>query len=217
MSVQTQATITQKESIAPAWWRLSLSVPDLPSAPLPGQFLLARCADPFRCYLRRPLFPTGADQERIDLLLRPGSDPGLAWLATRRPGDSLDLIGPVGNGFLPEREIRNLLLISDDQRPGPLLGQLQRAVSAGISVTLVLGGSRAAAIYPVKELPPVVEVQVATLDGSLGYRGPVSDLLPDLLLWADAAWAVGTTGAGLHSSSVATPDSWFILRFSNSE
>ena len=32
----------------------------------------------------------------------------------------------------------------------------------------------------------------ATLDGSLGYRGPVSDLLPDLLRWADMTCVTGS-------------------------
>jgi NAD(P)H-flavin reductase len=39
----------------------------------------------------------------------------------------------------------------------------------------------------------MVEFRAATLDGSLGHRGPVTDLLPDLLAWADAVCAVGST------------------------
>jgi len=54
--IQTQATLSQKETIAPAWWRLTFSAPDLPP-PQPGQFLLLRCADRLTCYLRRPFFP----------------------------------------------------------------------------------------------------------------------------------------------------------------
>ncbi|NJN98662.1 MAG: hypothetical protein HC875_33505, partial [Anaerolineales bacterium] len=55
--VQTQARVIQKETIAPAWWRLTLAAPELPPL-LPGQFLLLRCADRLTCYLRRPIFPT---------------------------------------------------------------------------------------------------------------------------------------------------------------
>jgi NAD(P)H-flavin reductase len=39
----------------------------------------------------------------------------------------------------------------------------------------------------------MIEFQAATLDGSLGHRGPVTDLLPNLLTWADAVCAVGST------------------------
>jgi dihydroorotate dehydrogenase electron transfer subunit len=191
--IQTQVTLVDKETIAPAWWRLTLSAPDLSPRLLPGQFLLLRCADRFTCYLRRPLFPAPVDDDNLTLLLRPDPDPGLAWLLTRVPGDRLDVIGPLGIGFPLPDTVRSLLLVSDGPAIQPLLGQMKRAIDGGVSVTLALGGSQASALYPLSALPPVVEFQAATLDGSLGHRGPVADLLPELLGWADAVCAVGST------------------------
>jgi dihydroorotate dehydrogenase electron transfer subunit len=190
--IQTQVTIVEKEIVAPAWWRLTISAPDLSPRLLPGQFLLLRCAGRFTCYLRRPIFPTPLADDGLTLLLRPDPDPGLAWLLTRKPGDKLDVIGPLGAGFPLPDTVRNLLLVSDTQALDPLLGQMRQAIDAGISVTLALGGSQASTLYPVSALPPVVEFQAATLDGSLGHRGPVTDLLPELLTWADSVCAVGS-------------------------
>ncbi|MBN1993156.1 MAG: hypothetical protein JW953_10665 [Anaerolineae bacterium] len=190
--IQTQVAIVAKETVAPAWWRLILSAPDLAPHLLPGQFLLLRCADRFTCYLRRPIFPAALDDEQLTLLLRPVSDPGLAWLLARQAGDKLDVIGPLGRGFPLPQTMRNLLLVSDGQAIAPLLGQMRRAIEAGIAVTLALGASRASTLYPVSALPPVVEFQAATLDGSLGHRGSVADLLPNLLVWADLVCAVGS-------------------------
>jgi dihydroorotate dehydrogenase electron transfer subunit len=189
--IQAQANIVRKETIAPAWWRLTLAAPDLPSL-RPGQFLLLRCADRFTCYLHRPVFPAASIEGHFSLLLRPDPDPGLAWLSARQPGDVLDVIGPLGSGFPFSKNVRHLLLVSDSASIDPLLAQMERALASGSAVTLVLGGSRASTIYPVAALPPVVEFQAATLDGSLGYRGPVSDLLPDLLRWADMTCAAGS-------------------------
>lgn len=189
--LQTQVRVIQKETIAPAWWRLTLTAPDLPAF-LPGQFLLLRCADRFTCYLRRPIFPTPLPHAQLSLLLRPDPDPGLAWLSARQPGDTLDVIGPLGRGFPMPKNVRHLLLASDTPAIGPLLGQMERAIAAGAAVTLALGGSRASVLYPVAALPPAVEFQAATLDGSLGHRGPVTDLLPDLLRWADLACLTGS-------------------------
>jgi dihydroorotate dehydrogenase electron transfer subunit len=191
--IQTQITVVKKETIAPAWWRLTLSAPDLSPQLMPGQFLLLRCADRFTCYLRRPVFPSPMDDQLLTLLLYPDPDPGLAWLLTRQPGDILDVVGPLGTGFSLPNRLRNLLLVSDGQVIDPLLGQMSRAINVGVSVTLALGGSRNSGLYPVTALPPVVEFQAATLDGSLGHRGPVTDLLPSLLGWADAVCAVGST------------------------
>jgi dihydroorotate dehydrogenase electron transfer subunit len=189
--LQTQVTIIGKETIAPAWWRLTVAAPQLPLL-IPGQFLLLRCAGRFTCYLRRPIFPTPLDEHHFVLLLRPDPDPGLAWLSARQLDETLDVIGPLGSTFPLPKNVRHLLLVSDGPHIGPLLGQMERAIAAGAAVTLVLGGSRAAAIYPVNALPPAVEFQAATLDGSLGYRGLVTDLLPELLRWADAVCAVGS-------------------------
>ena len=191
--IQTEITIVQKVRIAPAWWRITLATPKVLARLSPGQYLLLRCADPFTCYLRRPIFPIPVDKDHLDLLIRPEPDAGLAWLAARQPGDRLDVIGPLGTGFPFDDYARHLLLVSDTQAIGSLLGQMERAVAAGVSVTLALGGSRAANLYPVNLLPPVVEVQLATLDGSAGRRGPVIDLLPQLLGWADTVCACGSS------------------------
>jgi dihydroorotate dehydrogenase electron transfer subunit len=192
--VQTEATVIQKESIAPAWWRITLAGPELTPPLQPGQFILVRCGDLFTCYLRRPILAQAAGEQRLSFLLRPDPDPGLAWLAARQVGDKLDLIGPLGSSFELPEAVQNLLLISDGQLISPLLGQLERAIAAGQSVTLALGGSRAAGLYPVAGLPPQVEFQAATLDGSLGHHGPITDLLPELLRWADRVCAVGSPG-----------------------
>jgi dihydroorotate dehydrogenase electron transfer subunit len=191
--IQTQVTLTRKESIAPAWWRFTFDTLDLAPQLQPGQFLLIRCTDHFTCYLRRPIFLTPLNSHQLSLLLRPDPDPGLAWLATRQPGDALDVIGPLGTGFPLPAHGRNLLLVSDTYEISPLLGQMERALAAGMAVTLALGANRAAGLYPVAALPPVVELQAATLDGSLGRRGPVTELLPDLLRWADLVCALGST------------------------
>ncbi len=200
---QTQITLIQKESIAPAWWHLTMTAPDLADRLIPGQFLLVRCADLFSCYLRRPIFPSPMGNDCLSLRLRPDPDPGMAWLLSRQIGDVLDVIGPLGKGFPLPQEKRNILLISDGFRLDPLLGQMNHALSENLSVTLALGGSRAANLYPLNSLPSAVEFQAATLDGSLGHRGLVTDLLPDLLVWADVVYATGSTSL-YHSLKIQT-------------
>jgi dihydroorotate dehydrogenase electron transfer subunit len=186
---QTEVTITHKELIGPAWWRLTAAAPEELGLH-PGQFLFVRCAG---VYLRRPIFPAQAVGEQFTFLARPAPDPGLAWLTARMPGDRLDLLGPLGRGFPHPAAGRNLLLAGDGPAIGPLLAQMEAGLAAGAAVTLALGGSRASALYPVGQLPPAVELQAATLDGALGHHGPLTDLLPELLRWADLVCAVGSS------------------------
>jgi dihydroorotate dehydrogenase electron transfer subunit len=99
--------------------------------------------------------------------------------------------------------MRHLLLVADTPQLGPLLAHMTEAVAAKIAVTLAIGGSRASTLYPLSTLPPIVEVQAATLDGSLGQRGSITTLLPPLLRWADVVCAVGTPGLYRSLKSLA--------------
>lgn len=191
--LQTQVTIVDKKLVGPAWWELTLAGAELGLALQAGQFLLVRCDTLWSCYLRRPIFPQPQADGHLRLLLRPDPDAGLAWLAARQSGDTLEVIGPFGSGFTLPAEPHNLLLISDSQFLSPLLGLVDAALAAGYPVTLALGAGRASALYPITRLPPAVEFHAATLDGSLGQRGSVTQLLPELLRWADQVCAVGST------------------------
>ena len=190
--ILSQGTIVHKTSLAPAWWQFVVNAPALAPKLIPGQFLMLRCGDSSVCYLRRPIFPQRLSDETFCVLIRPTPDPGLSWLLTQQIGDTLDLIGPLGNGFNLPNGVNSLLLVSDDQTIAPLLGLVDTAITRNINVTLALGASRADTLYPATTLPPAVEFQAATFDGSAGHHGPITDLLPDLLSWADVVCATGS-------------------------
>lgn len=186
-------TIIHKETIGPAWWRVTAAAPEIAPQLTPGQFLLIQCADPLTAYLRRPIYPIAHPDGFISWLLRPTTDPGLAWLMGCQVGDSLDVLGPLGQGFPPIGSAQHVCLLSDAPTINPLLGQMNRAIQAEVAVTLALGASQAKNLYPTHHLPTHVELQVATLDGSVGHRGSLRALLPPLLRWADVVYAMGTS------------------------
>jgi dihydroorotate dehydrogenase electron transfer subunit len=190
---QSWGRLVAKETIGPAWWRLKIAIPALLSPARPGQFFLCRCGDELLpAYLRRVIFPAQSEAGQMTCLLTPSADPGLAWLLARNEGDRLDLIGPLGQGMSLAQGVRHLLLVGEGQAIGPLLALLEQALPQGLAVTLALGAGRAAALYPRSALPLPVELQAATLDGSMGHRGAITDLTPPLLTWADVVLAVGS-------------------------
>ncbi len=185
---QLQAVVGQRRALGQALWELRLRTPDC-GVFQPGQFYLA--AGP--SYLRRPLFPARRTPDGFSVAVRASADPLTAWLASRAVGDALDLIGPFGRGFAaPKRDERWLLIAETAGDVGALWQQIEAAVATGAEVVLLTGGVQASAVFPAAELPPVVEVRVATADGSLGARGSVRDLLPDALAWADRVAATGS-------------------------
>lgn len=113
-----------------------------------GRFFLARCNDGspldrrWDPYLRRTLRPIAytlhEGKPQYTLLVPAGDDPGDRWLAQRHLGDSVDLLGPAGNGFTLDARSRALLLVSD-QTSAPLLFPLvHHMLDGGGRVTLLV-------------------------------------------------------------------------------
>jgi len=188
--VQTDALVTDVEMDAP-FVRVALSVPEIARGLSPGRFVLADLGS----YLRTPLFPASLDTpwleaEGFEVLVPP--DHPAAALQT---GTSVDLIGPLGRGFAVNAEARRLLLVADTMHLPVLLPlSFQQQVEgrspstgSGRGVALLLSAPTAAELYPVRLLPPALEVHVVTADGSAGHQGSALDLFPDLVRWADCA------------------------------
>ena len=71
----------------------------------PGQFVSVKCAD---LTLRRPLSIAGVTENTFDLIYKIKGT-GTEYLAALKPGDTADVIGPLGNGYNIEN--KNYLLI----------------------------------------------------------------------------------------------------------
>jgi dihydroorotate dehydrogenase electron transfer subunit len=56
---------------------------------------------------------------------------------------------------------------------------------SGPSLALLFSAPTAAELYPIRLLPPALELHVVTADGSAGHRGSALDLFPSLVHWAD--------------------------------
>jgi dihydroorotate dehydrogenase electron transfer subunit len=108
-----------------------------------------------------------------------------------REGDTVDLLGPLGNGFFINPGSRKLLLVAGGVGIAPLVFLAEEALARGCSVTMLLGASTAAQLYSKDLLPSELELVVTTEDGSAGRRGLVTDFIPDFAPWADQLFACG--------------------------
>jgi dihydroorotate dehydrogenase electron transfer subunit len=116
---------------------------------------------------------------------------GTHWLSQRQAGDSLDLLGPLGNGYTVYPDAKNLLLVAGGIGIAPLVFLAQKASGLGCSITLLLGARTAAELYPKNLLPAKLKLITATEDGEKGHKGMITDLLPDYINWADQVFACG--------------------------
>jgi dihydroorotate dehydrogenase electron transfer subunit len=134
--------------------------------------------------LLTPLFPALLDQGGFEVLVAP-DHPANAL----QPGTQCRMIGPLGRGYELPDEATHILLVADIPHLPALLPLTRRRPGSversGRSTALLLSATAAEDLYPIHLLPPSLEVQIATADGSVGHAGSVLDLLPDMVGWAD--------------------------------
>lgn len=140
--------------------------------------------------LRRPLSIHQVDKGKLALLFTVVGK-GTYWLAQCQAGDTIDLLGPLGNGYSIHPDSHNLLLVAGGIGIAPLCFLAQEALHQGCSVTLLLGAPTAAQLYPKDLLPPETELVITTEDGTAGKKGVITDLLPDFARGADQIFACG--------------------------
>jgi len=183
--------VVAAEAVADLGTVLVVAAPDIASRAHAGQFVHVRPGERFDPLLRRPYSFHGIDRRagEIQLLVKALGSGG-DWIAMRRPGDALDLLGPLGTSFVVHRASSHLLLVAGGTGIAPMK-VLAEQEAARRDVTLVMGGRSIHYLWPAHRLPPAVEYVTTTEDGSFGVRGRVTDVLPEYLAWADQLCACG--------------------------
>lgn len=170
---------------------IRLRCPDIAQESQPGQFIMVRCGEEY--ILPRPFSIHQLDNKGNMALffavLEDGK--GTGWLSQRDISDTVELFGPLGNGFSINPDSQNLLLVAGGIGIAPLYFLAQEALNQGYSVTLLLGASNASQLYPRHLLPSKAKLITTTEDGTNGQKGMVTELLPDFIGWADQVFACG--------------------------
>ena len=185
---QVTASVISNSEIMPGVYLIWLEAPRIAPTARPGQFVMVGCGE--ETLLRRPLSIHQIDKNKLALLFSVVGK-GTYWLAQRRAGDTVDLLGPMGNGYSIYPDSNNLLLVAGGIGIAPLRFLADEAVKQGRKVTLLMGVSTAAQLYPRNLLPARTELIIATEDGTTGKKGMITDLLPDFANGAGQIFACG--------------------------
>jgi dihydroorotate dehydrogenase electron transfer subunit len=159
-----------------------------------GQFVELLCrsgwsSDPL---LRRPysVYAVSPSENEMTILVRPFGR-GSAWLVEQPVGAELDVLGPLGNTFTVGPKSKNLLLVAGGVGAAPLVLLANEVVAKGMNVTYLLGAMDAGGLLAAQHLPGEVEYVVATIDGSAGHQGFITDLVPQYVQWSDQVFSCG--------------------------
>jgi dihydroorotate dehydrogenase electron transfer subunit len=169
--------IISKKNLAKNVFDFTISCPEIAAEAVPGQFVHIK-AKGFQ--LRRPISICGIDKEkgtlRIVFEIR-GS--GTDQIAQLNPGDQIDLLAPLGNGYTLLEPGKKVVVIGGGIGVPPLL---QTAAHYGKNATAILGFRSASAVILKEDFEKAgAKVILCTDDGTAGIHGFVTSALDELL------------------------------------
>lgn len=170
-------TVTENRVIADGFFVLKVTS----SAPLddikPGQFVQALVTESPGTFLRRPFSVHDVDTSTNALsLLIQKAGAGTERLSRLQPGDRLNLMWPLGNSFTMPGKSEKVLLAGGGCGMAPLLFLARKIKETGAEVHFALGFRNRSRVLEYDEYANMGHVHLATEDGSVGYRGFVTDL-----------------------------------------
>jgi dihydroorotate dehydrogenase electron transfer subunit len=184
--------LVESREILPGQWLQSFHAPALATGSRAGQFVHVRTGDLSGLVLRRPFSINTADPIRGVITIHYRTiGRGTEWFTRLRPGDAVDMLGPLGRPFEVDSRSRHLLLVAGGLGMAGVRYLADEALRDGRQVTMLFGAASARDVYPSSLLPDEVEYVIATDDGSVGHHGFITELVPDYEAWADQAFACG--------------------------
>jgi dihydroorotate dehydrogenase electron transfer subunit len=185
------ARIAGQETLAPGIYLLTLEAPELALAVQPGQFAMVGCGCGYDPFMRRPFSIHQADRQAgtVNILYRVAGA-GTSWLAARRSGEPVSLLGPLGRGFRYAGKNGAggmALLVGAGIGAAPLLFLAEELAALPGRLAVLLGARTTDEILRRPAFERCGEVLAITDDGSSGRRGTVVDLLAEAL--SEGSWS----------------------------
>ncbi|MBB3851338.1 dihydroorotate dehydrogenase electron transfer subunit [Parageobacillus caldoxylosilyticus] len=187
-------TVVRHEQIAKNIYEITLSGHLVEEMNAPGQFVHVKVTSQTAPLLRRPLSLCRIDQDASECtLIYRKVGIGTTLLSEKRPGETVDVLGPLGNGFPLDavEKGQRALLVGGGIGVPPLYELAKQLVEKGVIVTNVLGFQTKDAVFYEQEFSMFGETYVATVDGSYGMKGFVTDVIDQRGISFDVLYACG--------------------------
>ena len=176
MPILEIGTVFSCRALTKTQFELFVVAPQISALARPGQFVEMKCGD--SRLLRRPISICAVKDDLLRFVFEVRGS-GTEWLARRKTHDTLDLLGPLGDGVFP--------LFLDDPRPVLLVGggigvPPLYAVALARRAHAVLGFRTGDAMILHADFATACQtVLIATDDGSVGVHGTVGEPVERLL------------------------------------
>jgi dihydroorotate dehydrogenase electron transfer subunit len=166
-------TVLENGLIAPRTYRMKLSG-DTSSIRGSGEFVHVAVDGKF---LRRPISVHDCDRETLTLVYKIVGE-GTAWLSGKIPGDRVCALTGLGNGFDIDACPQKALLLGGGVGVAPLYKLAKELSAQSKEITVVMGFNTAEEVMLADLFEGLgVKVYIATMDGTVGTKGFVTDVL----------------------------------------
>ena len=141
----------------------------------PGQFVNIALESKF---LRRPISVCDYNDHSLTIIYKVVGK-GTAQMQGMVPGDALDILTGLGNGYDLSCSGEAPVLLGGGVGVPPMYNLAKKLVAQGKTVRVVLGFNSASEVFYEEEFKALgCDVTVTTVDGSYGIKGFVTDALP---------------------------------------
>lgn len=153
---QHDAAVLTNQEVAPGYYWLQLKSPDIAAAAGPGQFVHIKVSRTDFPLLRRPMSIGRVDRKRgtLDILYKVVGQ-GTQLMSKFVPGDSMNLLGPVGNEFSFQPGVQRVAVLGRGIGTAPLIFWAVEARRRGIEVWAFMSGRTGEMIFGREDLEPL--------------------------------------------------------------
>jgi dihydroorotate dehydrogenase electron transfer subunit len=170
--IEAAVEVLRREEVAEGIYRLILRSPEIAGRAAPGQFVNIRCGEGCVPLLRRPFSISRVAGVTFELLFNVIGH-GTKMMSSKRPGDSLDILGPLGNPFGIAGDFTLAVLVGGGLGVAPFPFLTDVLGRNGKEISTFVGGRTGRSVTQ----QYLQNVHIATDDGSLGFKGTVVELL----------------------------------------
>lgn len=186
-------TVIRQKEIGDGIFSMWIQTENIGKEAKPGQFVSLYSKDGSKL-LPRPISLCEIDREnsRLRLVYRvTGAKTGTEEFSRLKAGDTIPVIGPLGNGFPVEKaEGKRAFLMGGGIGVPPIL---ELAKQMQCEKKQIVVGYRNAQTFLKEEFEAAAELYISTEDGSVGTKGNVMDAIREQKLKADIIYACGPT------------------------
>ncbi|WKZ71192.1 MAG: dihydroorotate dehydrogenase electron transfer subunit [Melioribacteraceae bacterium] len=169
--VNEKIVIQSVEKLQPSIYLLKAFAPIIASQIKPSQFCNIKVSENEFPLLRRPFSVCDVDGDSIHFMFDVHGE-GTRILSEKIKGDKLEVLGPLGNGFNYNKNFKRAIFVAGGLGVAPF-PYLTKVLQEKIEIITLIGARNSDFIIE----HGLININIATDDGSVGFHGNVVELL----------------------------------------